>query len=207
MTSDAHRSRPLIRSAHRAPPRTAVWHIRKLGQDAGFDVLNPRSPVASMSPFAGATAAAMRPPTAPARWCATTTFATPSTPPRHATVAAISGGVLRWPRAGHGVQHAAGSGSNQAERESPLSSPSALRPLLASNPSSSRRALLRAAEAGELSLALLAHPTVDRGNGTRVNCRPGGRYCRAGRFQGICRDVTGSVHLRRGRLRSHCGGA
>ncbi|OBF32423.1 F420-dependent oxidoreductase [Mycobacterium sp. ACS1612] len=60
MTSDDHRSRPLRFGLHTALPRaTEFGAFAKSVQDAGFDVLTiPDHLVASMSPFAGATAAA-----------------------------------------------------------------------------------------------------------------------------------------------------
>ena len=60
MTTDAHRSRPLRFGLHTALPRGADFGaFANSVQDAGFDVLTiPDHLVPSLSPFAGATAAA-----------------------------------------------------------------------------------------------------------------------------------------------------
>jgi alkanesulfonate monooxygenase SsuD/methylene tetrahydromethanopterin reductase-like flavin-dependent oxidoreductase (luciferase family) len=60
MTTDAHRSRPLRFGLHTALPRgTEFGAFANSVQDTGFDVLTiPDHLVASLSPFAGATAAA-----------------------------------------------------------------------------------------------------------------------------------------------------
>ena len=61
MTTDAHRSRPLRFGLHTALPRGADFGPFAISvQEAGFDVLTiPDHLVASLSPFAGATAAAV----------------------------------------------------------------------------------------------------------------------------------------------------
>jgi probable F420-dependent oxidoreductase len=61
MTTDAHRSRPLRFGLHTALPRGTDFGAFAIAvQDAGFDVLTiPDHLVASLSPFAGAAAAAM----------------------------------------------------------------------------------------------------------------------------------------------------
>ena len=61
MTSDGHRSRPLRFGLHTALPRGAEFGaFANSVQDAGFDVLTiPDHLVASLSPFAGATAASV----------------------------------------------------------------------------------------------------------------------------------------------------
>ncbi|MGX9790825.1 LLM class F420-dependent oxidoreductase [Mycobacterium sp. MMS18-G62] len=61
MTTDAHRSRPLRFGLHTALPRgTEFGAFAMAVQDAGFDVLTiPDHLVASLSPFAGAAAAAL----------------------------------------------------------------------------------------------------------------------------------------------------
>src|SRR3954468_8319262 len=61
MTTDAHRSRPLRFGLHTALPRGVEFGpFANSVQDAGFDVLTiPDHLVASLSPFAGATAAAV----------------------------------------------------------------------------------------------------------------------------------------------------
>jgi probable F420-dependent oxidoreductase len=60
MTTDAHRSRPLRFGLHTALPRATGFGAFAISvQDAGFDVLTiPDHLVPSLSPFAGATAAA-----------------------------------------------------------------------------------------------------------------------------------------------------
>jgi len=61
MTTDAHRSRPLRFGLHTALPRGTDFGTFAISvQEAGFDVLTiPDHLVASLSPFAGATAAAV----------------------------------------------------------------------------------------------------------------------------------------------------
>lgn len=61
MTTDAHRSRPLRFGLHTALPRGTDFGAFAISvQEAGFDVLTiPDHLVASLSPFAGATAAAV----------------------------------------------------------------------------------------------------------------------------------------------------
>src|SRR3954467_2995134 len=61
MTTDAHRSRPLRFGLHTALPRGAEFGAFAISvQEAGFDVLTiPDHLVASLSPFPGATAAAV----------------------------------------------------------------------------------------------------------------------------------------------------
>lgn len=61
MTTDAHRTRPLRFGLHTAVPRgTEFGDFATSVEEAGFDVLTiPDHLVASLSPFAGATAAAM----------------------------------------------------------------------------------------------------------------------------------------------------
>ena len=125
MTTDAHRSRPLRFGLHTALPRgTDFGGFAISVQEAGFDVLTiPDHLVASLSPFAGAAAAA----------CATSRLHTGTlvlnndlrhpvdTAREAATVAAISGGRFEL---GLGAGHmkseydAAGSGSTPVERGS-----------------------------------------------------------------------------------------
>ncbi|HJT96194.1 MAG TPA: TIGR03621 family F420-dependent LLM class oxidoreductase [Mycobacterium sp.] len=179
MTTDAHRSRPLRFGLHTAVPRGTEFGTFAMSvQDAGFDVLTiPDHLVASVSPFAGATAAAaatdrlhigtlvlnndLRHPVDTAR--------------EAATVAAISGGRFEL---GLGAGHmkseydAAGlrfdSGGTRVDRL--IEAVDVILPLLAGEPVGVDGAHYRVhADAGELVAAPgVPVPLLIGGNGTRV---------------------------------------
>jgi probable F420-dependent oxidoreductase len=179
MTTDAHRSRRLRFGLHTALPRgTELGVFAKSVQDAGFDVLTiPDHLVGSVSPFAGATAAAvaterlhvgtlalnndLRHPVETAR--------------EAATVAAISGGRFEL---GLGAGHmkseydAAGipfdSGGTRVDRL--VEAVDVIRPLLAGEAVHVDGEHYRVhAEAGELVAAPgVAVPLLVGGNGARV---------------------------------------
>ena len=179
MTTDAHRSRPLRFGLHTALPRgTDFGAFATAVQDAGFDVLTiPDHLVASLSPFAGAAAAAV----ATERLHVGTLvlnndFRHPVETAREAaTVAAVSGGRFEL---GLGAGHmkseydAAGlrfdSGATRVDRL--IESVDVIRPLLSGDPVDVDGAhYCVRAEAG----ALVAAPSVDvplliGGNGNRV---------------------------------------
>jgi probable F420-dependent oxidoreductase len=179
MTTDAHRSRPLRFGLHTALPRATQFGAFAISvQDAGFDVLTiPDHLVASVSPFAGATAAAM----------ATTRLHTGTlvlnndlrhpveTARETATVAALSGGRFEL---GLGAGHmkseydAAGirfdSGGTRVDRL--IEAVDVIRPLLAAEPVDvdGSHYCVRAA-AGELVEApAVPVPLLIGGNGDRV---------------------------------------
>lgn len=179
MATDAHRSRPLRFGLHTALPRGAQFGaFANSVQEAGFEVLTiPDHLVASVSPFAGATAAAM----------ATTRLHTGTlvlnNDLRHpvdvaresATVAAVSGGRFEL---GLGAGHmkseydAAGlrfdPGGTRVDRL--IEAVDVIRPLLAGEPVDVDGAhyCVRAA-AGELAAApAVPVPLLIGGNGTRV---------------------------------------
>jgi probable F420-dependent oxidoreductase len=179
MTTDAHRNRPLRFGLHTALPRGTQFGAFAISvQDAGFDVLTiPDHLVASVSPFAGATAAAM----------ATTRLHTGTlvlnndlrhpveTARETATVAALSGGRFEL---GLGAGHmkseydAAGirfdSGGTRVDRL--IEAVDVIRPLLAGGPVDfdGSHYCVRAA-AGELVKApAVAVPLLIGGNGDRV---------------------------------------
>jgi alkanesulfonate monooxygenase SsuD/methylene tetrahydromethanopterin reductase-like flavin-dependent oxidoreductase (luciferase family) len=84
MITDAHRSRPLRFGLHTALPRGTEFGAFAMSvQEAGFDVLTiPDHLVASVSPFAGAmAAAAVTERLHTGTLVLTTTYAIPSTPP------------------------------------------------------------------------------------------------------------------------------
>ena len=179
MTTDAHRSRPPRFGLHTALPRgTDFGAFATAVQDAGFDVLTiPDHLVASLSPFAGAAAAAV----ATERLHVGTLvlnndFRHPVETAREAaTVAAVSGGRFEL---GLGAGHmkseydAAGlrfdSGATRVDRL--IESVDVIRPLLSGDPVDVDGAhYCVRAEAG----ALVAAPSVDvplliGGNGNRV---------------------------------------
>jgi probable F420-dependent oxidoreductase len=179
MTTDAHRTRPLRFGLHTALPRGAEFgHFATSVEEAGFDVLTiPDHLVASLSPFAGATAAAM----ATSRLRVGTLvlnndFRHPVDTAREAaTVAAVSGGRFEL---GLGAGHmkseydAAGlrfdTGATRVDRL--IESVNVIRPLLTGEAVDIDGAhYCVRAEAG----ALVAAPGVDLplligGNGTRV---------------------------------------
>lgn len=179
MTTEAHRSRPLRFGLHTALPRGSEFGEFAMSvQDAGFDVLTiPDHLVGSLSPFAGAAAAA----------CATSRLHTGTlvlnndlrhpvdTAREVATVAAISGGRFEL---GLGAGHmkseydAAGlrfdSGATRVGRL--IESVDVIRPLLAGEPVDvdGSHYCVRA-EAGELVAAPgVPVPLLIGGNGTRV---------------------------------------
>lgn len=179
MTTEAHRSRPLRFGLHTALPRGSEFGEFAMSvQDAGFDVLTiPDHLVGSLSPFAGAAAAA----------CATSRLHTGTlvlnndlrhpvdTAREVATVAAISGGRFEL---GLGAGHmkseydAAGlrfdSGATRVDRL--IESVDVIRPLLAGEPVDvdGSHYCVRA-EAGELVAAPgVPVPLLIGGNGTRV---------------------------------------
>jgi probable F420-dependent oxidoreductase len=202
MTVAAHRSRPLRFGLHTALPRgTDFGDFAKSVQEAGFDVLTiPDHLAASLSPFAGSTAAA----------CAMSRLRTGTlvlnndlrhpvdTARETATVAAISGGRFEL---GLGAGHmkseydAAGipfdSGGTRVDRL--IESVDVIRPLLAGEPVDvdGRHYCVRA-DAGQL----VAAPGVDvplliGGNGTRV-LQLAGRVASIAGFGGFShnRDAT-----------------
>ncbi len=179
VATEAHRSRPLRFGLHTALPRGADFgDFAKSVQEAGFDVLTiPDHLVGSLSPFAGATAAA----------CATSRLHTGTlvlnNDLRHpvdvaretATVAAISGGRFEL---GLGAGHmkseydsagiAFDAGGTRVDRL--IESVEVIRPLLAGEPVDVDGVHYRVrADAG----SLVAAPGIDvplliGGNGTRV---------------------------------------
>ncbi len=179
VASDAHRTRPLRFGLNTALPRgAALAEFAVSVEDAGFDVLTiPDHLVASLSPFAGATAAA----------AATTRLRTGTlvlnNDLRHpvdvaretATVAAVSGGRFEL---GLGAGHmkseydAAGipfdPGHTRVDRL--IESLEVIRPLLAGEPVDVDGAHYRVhADAGSLVAALEVDvPILVGGNGTRV---------------------------------------
>lgn len=179
MTTEAHRSRPLRFGLHTALPRgTEFGEFAMSVQDAGFDVLTiPDHLVGSLSPFAGAAAAA----------CATSRLHTGTlvlnndlrhpvdTAREAATVATISGGRFEL---GLGAGHmkseydAAGlrfdSGGTRVDRL--VESVSVIRPLLAGEPVDvdGSHYCVRG-RAGKLVAAPgVPVPLLIGGNGTRV---------------------------------------
>jgi probable F420-dependent oxidoreductase len=179
MTTDAHRSRPLRFGLHTGLPRGADFGVfAKSVQDAGFDVLTiPDHLVASVSPFAGATAAAV----ATERLHVGTLvlnndFRHPvDTARESATIAAVSAGRFEL---GLGAGHmkseydAAGlrfdSGKRRVDRL--VESVDVIRPLLAGEPVDidGEHYCVRA-EAGALVAAPgVPVPLLVGGNGTRV---------------------------------------
>jgi probable F420-dependent oxidoreductase len=202
MTTDAHRSRPLRFGLHTALPRGTDFGAFAISvQDAGFDVLTiPDHLAPSMSPFAGATAAAavtdrlrvgtlvlnndLRHPVDTAR--------------EAATVAAISGGRFEL---GLGAGHmkseydAAGirfdSGGTRVDRL--IEAVDVIRPLLAGEAVDVDGAhYCVRAEAGELVAAPdVPVPLLIGGNGTRV-LQLAGRVADIAGFGGFShnRDAT-----------------
>ena len=179
MTTDAHRARPLRFGLHTALPRgTAFGDFANSVQEAGFDVLTiPDHLVGSLSPFAGAAAAA----------CATSRLHTGTlvlnndlrhpveTAREAATIAAISGGRFEL-GLGAGYMKSeyddAGlrfdSGATRVARL--IESVNVIRPLLAGEPVDIDGAhYCVRADAGELVAAPgVPVPLLIGGNGTRV---------------------------------------
>jgi probable F420-dependent oxidoreductase len=179
MTTDTHRSRPLRFGLHTALPRGADFGDFAVSvEQAGFDILTiPDHLVGSLSPFAGATAAA----------CTTSRLHTGTlvlnndfrhpveTARETATVAAVSGGRFEL---GLGAGHmkseydAAGlhfdSGGKRVDRL--IESVDVIRPLLAGEPVDVDGAhYCVRAEAGSLVAAPgVPVPLLIGGNGTRV---------------------------------------
>ena len=179
MPTDAHRTRPLRFGLHTALPRgTDFCEFANSVEQAGFDVLTiPDHLVGSLSPFAGAAAAA----------CATSRLHTGTlvlnndlrhpvdTAREAATVAAVSGGRFEL---GLGAGHmkseydAAGlrfdSGATRVDRL--IESVAVIRPLLAGEPVDIDGAhYCVRADAGELVAApSVPVPLLIGGNGTRV---------------------------------------
>lgn len=179
VASESHRTRPTRFGLHTALPRgTKFGAFAMAVQDAGFDVLTiPDHLVGSLSPFAGAAAAA----------CATSRLLTGTlvlnndlrhpvdTARETATVAAVSGGRFEL---GLGAGHmkseydAAGlrfdSGGTRVDRL--IEAVDVIRPLLAGEPVDVDGAHYRVhAEAGELvATPGVPVPLLIGGNGTRV---------------------------------------
>jgi probable F420-dependent oxidoreductase len=202
MTTDTHRSRPLRFGLHTALPRGADFGDFAVSvEQAGFDILTiPDHIAASLSPFAGAAAAAT----------ATSSLRTGTlvlnNDLRHpvdvaretATLAAISGGRFEL---GLGAGHmkseydAAGlrfdSGGTRVDRL--IESVNVIRPLLAGEPVDVDGAhYCVRADAGALVAAPKAHvPLLIGGNGTRV-LQLAGRVADIAGFGGFShnRDAT-----------------
>jgi probable F420-dependent oxidoreductase len=202
MTTDAHRSRPLRFGLHTALPRgTDFGDFAMSVEAAGFDVLTiPDHLVGSLSPFAGATAAAL----ATSRLHTGTLvlnndFRHPIDTAREtATVAAVSGGRFEL---GLGAGHmkseydAAGlrfdSGGTRVDRL--IESVEVIRPLLAGEPVDVDGAhYCVRADAGALVAPPGVHvPLLIGGNGTRV-LQLAGRVADIAGFGGFShnRDAT-----------------